>query len=284
MWVFVGAIAVGALFILFGGVENADVLGKIMGTLLILALLLAVASNNFRRLEDEKKSVQCFALVSLVAGIIGSIFGILACWGVFEIYTLSTYNIFDYSFSLSVGYTVIGKIMSFFTSIATLGFFASNIIAIKEYDKAGALRPLKIAAVIGLCYDIIYSIIVMLADHNIAATELNARLAVLAGFAGAVWIISALVALIISRSAGKQAKRENIASEKELLKKVNEQLDELAKAKTEKSNDTDKKSEMSEEEKKMREEIEKRVRAEMMEKEIREKVEAEMKAKKASEE
>lgn len=279
----------GALFVLFGGTESAEAFGRVMGTLFTIAILLAVASNCFRLLEEEAGAVQVFAMIGLGFSIAAAILIILNVWGLFVIEECIGYGIYNSSWCTTHRITTMGKIMSVISDIAALGVLGANIMAINEYDKGSVLRPLKITATVCLCIEFIYVIIITCVDE-LVFNEANARLAALAGFAGLIWILAWFVAWIISRNARKQLTKNDRASEHELLEKVQKQLDDLAKANaganTKAAVDSaDSVSvEMSEEEKKMREEIEKRVRAELIEKEIREKVEAEMKAKKAAEE
>ncbi len=290
IWVFVGGVIMGALFVLFGGTESAEAFGRVMGTLFAVAVLLAVASNCFRLLEEEASAVQVFAMIGLGFSIFAALLVILEVWGLFVTEETVTTTCFSSVKCNSYHITIMGKILSVVADIAALGVLGANIMAINEYDKGSVLRPLKITATVCLCIEFIYVIIITCVDE-LVFNETNARLAALAGFAGLIWILAWFVAWIISRNARKQLTKNDRASEHELLEKVQKQLDDLAKANAganAKAADTADSAdsagaEMSEEEKKMREEIEKRVRAELIEKEIREKVEAEMKAKKAAE-
>ena len=285
MWIFVGGVATGVLLILFGGTDSAEVMGKIMGTLFLLALAFGVSSNLVGKLEEDNATAQGFAILGIFASLAAIIMWILFTWGVFPEYAKSNcIGIFDYCSSSE--YHIMYKISLFITYLASLGFFAANTIAIKEYDRGSAMKPLKITAVIALVYTEIYSAITVFNNNTVFSTQddFSTRLNLLAAFASGIWLIATIVALIISHGAKKQLTRNNITSERDLLEKVHKQLDEMQNAKApEVKASESKKDELPDDEEEMRKEIEKRVRAELMEKEIREKVEAEMKAKKSAE-
>lgn len=50
VWVLVGAVVTGAFMILFGGTESGEIIGKFMGTLFIVGLMMMISVNNFRGL------------------------------------------------------------------------------------------------------------------------------------------------------------------------------------------------------------------------------------------
>lgn len=286
MWIFVGGVVTGVLLILFGGTDSAEVMGKIMGTLFLLALGFAVSSNLVGKLEEDNAAAQGFAILGIFASLAAIVMWILFIWGVFPEYAKTNCRgIFD---CYNSEYHIMYKISLFITNIASLGFFAANTIAIKEYDRGSAMKPLKITAVIALVYTEIYSAITVFNNNTVFRTQddFSTRLNLLAAFASGIWLIATIVALIISHGAKKQMTRNNIASERELLEKVHKQLDGLqnSKASDSKASESEasetKKDDLPDDEEEMRKEIEKRVRAELMEKEIRERVEAEMKAKK----
>ena len=282
MWIFVGGVVTGVLFILFGGSDSAVIIGRIMGTLFLLAVAFAVSSNLIGRLEEDNAVAQVFAIIGIFSTVIAMVFWILYIWEAFPQYAQTMCK---GMFDCITGFHLMYKITLCITYLASLGFFAANIVSIKEYDRGGALKPLKITSVICLVYAELYAAIMVFNDNIVIQNDFSGRLGVLAAFAGGVWIIVTIVALIVSHGAKKQIARNNLTSERELLEKVHKQLDDMAAPKNSSdAEDVDKKEEggeMSDEEKKIREEIEKRVRAELIEREIREKVEAEMKAKKA---
>jgi len=284
MWIFVGGVVTGVLLILFGGTDSAEVMGKIMGTLFLLALGFAVSSNLVGKLEEDNVAAQGFAFLGIFASLAAIVMWILFTWGVFPEYAKTNCSgIFD---CYNAGYHIMYKISLFITYLASLGFFAANTIAIKEYDRGSAMKPLKITAVIALVYTEIYSAITVFNNNTVFNTQndFSTRLNLLAAFASGIWLIATIVALIISHGAKKQLTRNNLTSERDLLEKVHKQLDEIQNAKAPEVKVSEpKKDELPDDEEEMRKEIEKRVRAEMMEKEIREKVEAEMKAKKDAE-
>ena len=282
MWVFVGGVITGALLIIFGGSDTGEVMTKIMATLFLVAIVLAVASNLVRRIEEDNTTIQVFAIIGLCSVLIAAIFWIFCIWEAYPVYRNS----------IALDYHPLYIVLLIATYLAMFGFLASNIFAIKEYDGNGAIKPLKITAIVSLSYVELYAIYASIISNKIGDDEIATRLTLLSGFAGTIWVISSIIALVISRGAKKRIMKGNVLAERELLEKVHKQLDNLQAAGTA---NTAEKSDMSEsntltpnvsdisDEEKMRAEIEKRVRAEMMEKEIREKVEAEMKAKKNAE-
>ena len=242
VWTFIGGVVVAAAMILVGNSSSNEVFAKIMGTLFILALMMLISVNNFRRLEEERKDVQAMALVGVFTNIVWALLWILVCWGVFDIWQ----QVGFYKIELSG----MGKVTLFVSYLSALAFFGSNIMAIKEFDRQKTIRPLKITAMVCLAYEEIFAMITTFTG------TLDQRFGALAGFAGIIWVITAIIALVMSRGARKQAGQAEPMMQPAAL------VSPAASA-----------APRTEEE--LRAEIEQRVRAEMIEKEVRAKVEAE---------
>lgn len=235
IWIFIAGVIIGALLILVGDISQIAVIGQLLGTLFVLALAMIVSSNNFRRLESSDKTVQVFALVGLIFNLLWALLWILLIWDVFEYFT-RTYSV-----------SIFGKIAAIASSISALGFFGSNIMFIKEGTKRNIIHPLKMTAVICLIYECFYSVFII--TEQFKFNEVTVRLGGLAAFAGFVWVVSTIIALIFSRQDSKATNNANKSA--------------TPAASTTPSDDQ------------LRAEIEEKVRREMIEKEVRAKMEQE---------
>ncbi len=233
IWIFIAGAVVGAMLILMGSSGSAKAIAQVMGTLFVLALAMIISSNNFYRLEKGDKTVQILALIGLVFNLVWAFLWVLLIWEVFKFFNQEG---FHYAVS------IFAKLAMFSSYISGLGFFGSNIMSIKEGAKRNIVHPLKITALICLSYECAYFAIFTLVEAN--WSEPTARLGLLAIFAGFIWVISSIIALIFS----SQGRKTNDNANQQPVASSDDQL---------------------------RAEIEEKVRREMIEKEVRAKMEKE---------
>ena len=270
VYVLIGGVILGAALILAGGTEVGGYIGKAMGMFLVFALMMLISSNNFMRLESDKKSVQMMALVGLIANFLWGILWTLVIWEVFsmlgpeECHQMGSSS-YSYTYCTH-GLSVMGMLTLVVTELSAWGFFGSNIMGIREYDRKSAIMPLKITALICLTYCTLYGIAVVLGSGNWDFN--NDRMMLLSGFAGLVWLGLWIVIAVLSRGARKKVETT----------KTEEMAPKVAEGPAVKVDEVDAGVEQSETEAEMRARIEEKVRREMeIEKEVREKLEGESK-------
>ena len=246
----IAELVLGAVLILTGNWDTF--IGRIQGTFLIVAFILFVDVNSFIRMEKGDKTIQFFALVCFISSLIWGIMTLCLLWEIVPTYWVEkTMRADDYYYNSS--YVGINYHMTFY-SICMLvlsyamsaGFWISNVLSIKETIKL--VKPLKITAVVCVAYLWIFGTIVTIVELNFENME---KLYQLAGLAGFAFGITALAALIVSKTNKNKVVGPSVA------------LNEGVKQFTPKT------------EAELRAEIEEKVRREMMEKEVRAKMEAE---------
>lgn len=259
VYVLIGGVVVGALLIMFGSTKNGEYIAKTMGMLIVFAIMMLVSSNNFKMLETGKKEVQIFALIGLIMNFIWGVLWILLIWNLFGMFQPCDYtysNSSSFTSTCSYGFSMAAKIAIASTDLSILGFVGSNVLAIDNRDRKNAIMPLKVTAIIALCYDSLYGVFMVMGGSGLS---IDPRMASLAGFAGLVWIVTWIVAASLSRGARKKTEKEATAT--------------LVASAMEAQKVNSGKPEESEEE--MRKRLEEKVRKEMeMEKEIRTKMES----------
>lgn len=243
VWILIAELVFGAILILTGSWDIA--VGRIQGTFLILALILFVNVNNFIRIEKGNKATQIFALVGFISNLIWGIFAFLLMWEIVpfhwteEIMQTNSYSGHSYP-STKYHMTFYAIIMLISAYAAAGGFWVSNIMSIKETIKL--VKPLKITAIACVLYLWVFGTIITPIEPEFKDVE---KMYQLAGLAGLAFGITALAALIISRTN----KKKNVEP---------------------KSTQSVYKTEAE-----LRAEIEEKVRREMIEKEVRARIEAE---------
>lgn len=249
VWILIAELVFGAVLILTGSWDVA--IGRIQGTFLILALILFVSVNNFIRIEKGNKTIQIFALIGFVSNLIWGIFAFLLMWEIVpfhwteEIMRTSSYSGYSYP-STKYHMTFYAIIMLIASYAAAAGFWISNILSIKETIKL--VKPLKITAVVCVAYLWIFGTIITPIEPEFKDVE---KLYQLAGLAGLAFGITALAALIISKTNKKKVAESNTT-----MNRASTQFTPKTEAE-------------------LRAEIEEKVRREMIEKEVRAKMEAE---------
>ena len=249
VWILIAELVLGAVLILTGSWNVA--IGRIQGTFLILALILFVSVNNFIRIEKSNKTIQIFALIGFVSNLIWGIFAFLLMWEIVPfhwtegIMRASSYSGYSYP-STKYHMTFYAIIMLIASYAAAAGFWISNILSIKETIKL--VKPLKITAVVCITYLWIFGTIITPIEPEFKDVE---KLYQLASLAGLAFGITALAALIISKTNKKKVAESNTT-----MNGVSTQFTPKTEAE-------------------LRAEIEEKVRREMIEKEVRAKMEAE---------
>ena len=245
----IGVFVLGAIFILSDGAGGAE-MGKIIGTLFMVSVVLFVGVNNFVRMENDNKAIQSFGLMSLICNIIWLIIAILLIWGVIPA-VVYEYEKNYYGLSVSTTHlTVMTKIVIIAASLGSAGFWISNVLSIKETVRP--IKPLKITAIICEAYCSIFAIVV--AFSNVYGADMG-KWYLLSSLAGFPFVASAFAAWIISRT-NKKDKQDKVDTKNTTTAEV-----------------TNKPAKSDEE---LRAEIEEQVRKEMIEKEVRARMEAEM--------
>lgn len=265
VWLFVGGAIIAALTIMTG---DYDVMGRMMGTIFVIAFLLVFSSAEFARLNSEYKAAQTFSLIGIIANIVWAVLALASIWGLFE---FSTSDCSGSKFYCETTLTLMGKLFTIASSFAGLGFFGCLTMGIKEFDKRQTLMPLKVTGGICLTYTSLFFLLVALEviDANNSGIE---RFGALAGLAYFIWLVAAIAAHVISKNASKEE-----------VEKANKALVEKGKAalaEKEQINAAPAASVAPKTDDELRAEIEEKVRREMIEKEVRERVEKEMAAKK----
>lgn len=275
IWALVGGAICGALFILIGGIDGGEVVGKFMGTLFILGGAALVSFINFNKIETKISSVQVFAIIGVVTNVLWMTLWILALWGVFDIWARGaciTYRYSSTEYCPVIGYSVFGIFTMIVSYLSSLGFLGALTLGIYEGTKKSTIRPLKLTAISCLCYVEFHAITRIFTEFSSSSSSSSSSLAgrfdVLAAFAGFVWFITALVAVILAKH------EKNAAEYEEKKKKDEEQQKILAQAAANVASAAAPSAPKTDEE--LRAEIEEKVRREMIEKEVREKLEKEM--------
>lgn len=242
VWILIAELAFGAVLILTGSWDIA--IGRIQGTFLILAVILFVSVNNFIRIEKGDRAIQIFALIGFVSNLIWGVFAFLLMW---EIAPYHWTESFGGSYRISIHHmTFYAKTMLISAYAAMGGFWISNVMAIEETIKL--VKPLKITAIACIVYLWFFETIITPIEPGFKDVE---KLYQLAGLAGLAFVITALAALIISRTNAKKNVEANTITPAMDAQPTPRTVDEL------------------------RAEIEEKIRREILEKELRAKIEAE---------
>ena len=182
--ILIGEIIVGALIILTQGwtVE----IGKIQATFFLVAIALLIGINNFAMMEKENNIVRWSATASLICNFVWLIVAILLIWGIND------------------ANDVMRDILSVAANITAAGFWISNVWNIEE--SVAPVKPLKITSVVCVLYCFIYALIT---TFNYESIGFDTRWSALSGLAGLAFIITAIIAAIVSRT---NIKKHNISA------------------------------------------------------------------------
>ena len=191
--ILIGELIVGAILILSQSFNL--VIGKLMGTFALCAIVLFLAVSNFSKMEKEERVIQVFALISLVMNIAWLMLAILLIWEVVS----PVEHVDGAVYYLSTRPSMMVKLMSVAINTGIGCFLISIVLSIKETVKP--VRPLKIAALICELYCCIYAVVVTFGDITYTT---DTRWYALAGLAGFAFIVMAIAAAIVSRSGRKK--------------------------------------------------------------------------------
>ncbi len=290
-WTLIAGVVLGCILIIFGGDKDfSSIAAKIMGTFFILGIAMLICTNNVHRIENDRPSVQIFALISMFANALWFLLWTICIWTDIKEFTRDSITIYSFAAAASI--------------IAGFSLVASNTMAIYEGEKKGTILPLKISSIAALSICSIHGIITSFTwiDRftQTYAGSTWARFDTLAGFLGTAWIVLLIVALITSSGESSKIKAEQ---RKEQLreKKLKQQQQQQAyyeqqqayyaqqqeayrqqqEAYEKQKAEAEKKKNAPKSDDELRAEIEEKVRREMIEKEVREKLEKEAKAGKA---
>lgn len=269
IWMLIGGVVFGAIMILVGGTSAYDTIGKFVGTMLILAVMLVVSVNNFKMIAFRNATVQSFALLGLGTNIFWAIFWILLCWN----------PEWGVTCSASVGYrggfeickqSMLFKVATLFSYWSALGLIGSNVMYIYEGGRKGLVRPLKLTSVVLAAYEVLYLTIMIFCDYDFRS-EVSARFGMLAVFVAVAWFAVTIAAAIVSSNEKSRHKAEVRRAEEARRQSAQPVPQALQLEKPVVKTDAE-----------LRAEIEEQVRREMIEKEVRARLEAE-KAKESGE-
>ena len=211
--ILIGEFLFGAIVILFNDIWT-PMLGRLQGTLLLAAVVLFAGVNNLNRIGHKDAMVRISAWISFATNILWFVLAALFIWEVvpFVEYKETSLGIFGGVRTKMYVMTALAKIMMVALSLGVSGFFISNVLAIKETVKQ--VKPLKIMAVICELYNCVFAIVIVLVGYEKITSDWE-KWSALSGLAGLAFIVTALAALIISRSNGKKdGAQEKIDSEK----------------------------------------------------------------------
>lgn len=207
VYVLIGGVVLGAALIVTGGTEAGEYIAKAMGMFLVFAVMMLVSSNNFKILESGRDSAQIMALVGLVMNFVWGILWTLAIWNIFDVMAYKTCDYGYYGSSprqCTDGFSIMGQIALIATYLSAWGFFGSNIMSVKEYDRKNAITPLKITALICLTYCVLFAMAVVI-NKEVSQNLYKDRMAMLSSFAGLVWVVTWIIAAVLSRGGKKKA-------------------------------------------------------------------------------
>lgn len=221
--ILIGEVVVGAILILMQSFDA--VIGKLMATFALCALVLFIGVNNFSLMEKDGKVVQGFALASLVTNLIWLVLSILFIWEILPFLEMKVDTRYtSYIYSL----TAMGKLMAVCINAAFMCFLISNVWAIKETVKP--VRPLKITALVCELYCGFYVIYVILSESSVSISD-DMRWYSLAGLAWFAFIVTSIAAAIISRASRKKMEKVgaagnvNSADNTEMQAKIQEMVE-----------------------------------------------------------
>ena len=128
--IFIAYAVIGSIILLANNDALADY-AKIVGPLMIFAVAIFIAVDNFHKLNHKNNIVKYLALSSLILGPICVLLLSLMIWGAIPLYESSS----KYMSYYSSGPTVAAKLIFSLTYLAVFAFLGSNALAIKDNNK-----------------------------------------------------------------------------------------------------------------------------------------------------
>lgn len=154
--VFIGYAVIGSIAILANKEALADS-AKIIGPLMIFAIAIFIAVDNFHKLKNDNNIVKYLAISSLILGPICVLLLSLMIWEVIPFYeSVSSSRYMSMSY-YSTGPTVIAKLIFSLTYLTIFAFLGSNALAIKDNNKI--VHFMRFATFIFLAFAVIINII-----------------------------------------------------------------------------------------------------------------------------
>lgn len=204
--ILIGEIVISGISILVGSMDPQ--LGRIMGAFFILDVFLFVGVNNFVRIENEDATVRFLGWMSLICNAVCTVLAIMFIFDMLQPLEATTvyrtaYNGRSYSTEIN-RMTILAKTALVTLCLGVAGFWTSNVMAIKETIRP--IRPLKITAMICELYTWgFWAVVVMIGYENLSYDANLARWAGLTGLTGFAFVVTTLLALILSWANRKKA-------------------------------------------------------------------------------
>ena len=204
-------IVMGVIFILVGGDNIWLYFSKTILMLVLIAVLAVVSYINLKIIENGNRPAQILALMGLLLNFVWTILWLLVIWDAFALVSysecVSNYYHKTVTKMCADGFTAMGKITLATTALSAFGLIGSTVLALKNYDRRGVILPLKVTAMIGLTYDVVFLIVLVMMDWRIDL--IDDRFKIMAGFAAVVWIATSAICAIFSQKARERLESKN---------------------------------------------------------------------------
>ncbi len=198
IWVVIAVVILGAIGILFSDDDPGKIVGKLLGTLAVVMIVVGVSINNIRRAAMDAPIVQGLALMGLVANVVWGILLVVMIW-MPELATVSVYRLrkFCNCYGTVNQASPVLKIAVSAICLAVLGWIGSNLMAAYEGSRRSLIRPLKVTALVCLTYNVVFGMVVFCMDYELGDSNFVARLGVLSGFTFVIWAALGLTVAIM---------------------------------------------------------------------------------------
>lgn len=150
--IFIAYAVIGSIILLANNDALEDYM-KIIGPLMIFAVAIFVAVDNFHKLNHKDDIVKYLALSSLILGPVCVLLLSLMIWGAIPLYESSS----RYMSYYSSGPTIAAKLIFSLTYLVVFAFLGSNALAIKDNNKI--VHFTRFATFIFLTFAVIVNII-----------------------------------------------------------------------------------------------------------------------------
>ncbi len=174
-----------------------EIIGKMMGTLLLIVVEMVIVMSCFRCIEKRQNIAQVLALICMGTSVFWFIFQALELWGVIPMFATSGGLFYGTSYSLQL--TPVAKFVSLISNITLDALIGAWISSIAE--NGGPIKPLKITALSSLVFIFVVSLIQVFADNFADSTILT-----LYGLA----VLSLLITWCMAASISRKNKKEKL--------------------------------------------------------------------------